>query len=169
MGVYNHDMTKKPRKTERTVIIPGEPTLLAGSVPRWMLKRMKKEWRTIVLPMSAAERQCVTAGVKAWEDTERTWEDWLKISNALQVGEKICRDEAGKDEGGRYNRLYSAWLLQQGLDAIPSSVRSYLKTLRENRIEVEQYRAWLPDEKRMRLNDPKRVLEGYLEWKAAQK
>jgi hypothetical protein len=158
---------KRPRKT-RTVIIPGEPTLLAGSVPRWMAKRMKKEWHTIILPMSAAERQCVAAGVKAWQDPERQFEDWLKISNALAVGEKICRDEAGKDEGGRYNRIYSAWLLQQGLDAISSPIRSYLKTLRENRIEVEQYRVSLSDERRMRLNDPKRVLEGYLKWKAAR-
>jgi hypothetical protein len=106
--------------------------------------------------------------VKAWTDPERTWEDWLKISNALQVGEKICAEAAGGHEGGRYNRIYNAWLLQQGFNAIPQSVRSYLKTLREDRIGVEQYRMWLDDEKRLRLNHPEKVLKGYLDWKARQ-
>jgi hypothetical protein len=164
-GKHVEDMTKK------TIIIPGEAVLLPdekkGPFTRRMLKRMKKEWTLMIPSMSAPQRHCVAAGVDAWRDfawKRQTWEDWVKISNALEVGEQVCKDAAGKGEGGKYNRLYSAWLTQQGLHEIASPVRSWLKTLREDRVGVEQFRSELDPDRRMRLNHPRRVLDGYREW-----
>jgi hypothetical protein len=138
---------------------------------RIQVRVRKQNWELIIPTMSAPQRHTVAAGVEAWRGFDwrrQTWPDWLKIMDALAVGEKLCTEQAGKAEGGKFSRLYSAWLKTNGLDDISSPIRSWLRTLRKNSIEVEQFRSSLDDDRRMRLNHPRRVLLGYQKWKAQQ-
>jgi hypothetical protein len=123
-----------------------------------------KEWTLLIPDMSSPQRQGVAIGAETWRtfDTKKMrWHDWLKIREALEVGEKLCAEAAGKSEGGRYNRMYSKWLQDNGLHNVANTIRAWLREIRRHQSQIDAWRNSLPIEDRVRWNHPKIVLRNW--------
>jgi hypothetical protein len=155
----------KKRRTTTTTTTTG------SSLPRLTARYFKKDWKLVIPTMSAPQRQGVAFGVDTWRsfDTKKlTWFDWAKISQSLEIGEAICAEAAGKSEGGKYARLLSGWLKENGLNTVDDSIRSWLREIRRHQSEIDAWRNSLPIEQRVKMNHPKNVLKAWRKHKASQ-
>jgi hypothetical protein len=134
--------------------------------------------------MSDALRAVVEEGKNAWgriklssKQQRASYNDWRSVSEALQVGEYLCSKITGKHEnekkdsakGGAYNRAIKIWLMDNGLYEIKRGIRSKLRDIRRNAVEIERWRIQLSIEERAKFNHPKIVLEHFYEWQKQQK
>jgi hypothetical protein len=140
------------------------------------LDDIRKAWNSYLSlarsKSSPMERAYVEAGAEAWkriDTSKRTmWLDWVQVAEALAIGEQQCAMVAGANEGGRYSRLYSAWLEMYGLDGIDAADRSRLKYYRQHASEIDFWRNALSEDRKRRTNHPRTVLRGYKAWLAQQ-
>ena len=108
-----------------------------------------------VVETTIDEDKIIRLGEKAVDNLKRTFDHWMEIARALEVGRNACMRAAGVDpetergeEGGGFSKLYSAWLNEHQklkLSAAPSSqkmIRSWLHKCLEHEIEI---RAWRKD------------------------
>jgi hypothetical protein len=69
-----------------------------------------------------------------------------------------------RPEGKRWADNFSDWLTETGFHKIDKAVRSRLKKCMEHRVQIEEWRASLPVEKRVHYNHPTTV---WRNWSAA--
>jgi len=142
-----------------------------------MLDRI--EWRSIVSQSFHSKhlvQQTLEKGQDAWKRIKKSprkqqsYRDWQALIDAYEVGEELCESLAGKRQGGRYNRLLSAWLKSHGFDDIPSATRTYMRNVGKHQGDIEVWRSTkLTPEVRMKLNNPKTVWQHYERWRKWKK
>ncbi|MCL2429912.1 MAG: hypothetical protein FWD12_11825 [Alphaproteobacteria bacterium] len=115
----------------------------------------------------------VKAGQAAWKrlKSEKSWNDWMAVGEALMVGREEAMDDAGiplksnrPPQGRVYNTAFGEWLRKNKLDDMDKGDRSRLFEVMENRGAVEEWRKTLSPAERVKLNHPSTVLRN---WKAA--
>jgi hypothetical protein len=105
----------------------------------------------------------VEAGREAWvrlRDRERkTWQDWLQVGYALQIGRSAALKAAGTNApfGKTYTKAMGEWLRANQLDDIGQQVRHRLLQCIENIIAIEKWRSGLDEPRRLRFNHPDSV------------
>jgi hypothetical protein len=106
-------------------------------------------------------------GTQAWQrlKKEKSWIDWLKVGEALQVGREWAMNQAmtNRPEGKAYNIAFGEWLGKYKLDDMDKGDRSRLFTVMENLPQIDQWRQTLTLTERLKLNHPNAVLR---KWKA---
>ncbi len=142
-----------------------------------LLRKTKTEmfWKQVVqkaypkVPIAA--RDTIEAGREAWDRIRKSgrqrqnYRDWQQLSDAIEVGEFMATQIAGKAEGGAYARLMQAWLKLNGMDDIATSTRTYMRQVREHAAEIEAWRNSLLPEQKMKMNNPKTILEHFERWR----
>jgi hypothetical protein len=103
----------------------------------------------------------VRLGQEAWGrlQADRTWEDWLAIGKAIQIGRHhaMVAAKQNRPAGSRYENLFGDWLRENGFDTLDKAARKRLLDCLEHRAEIEAWRQTLPTNKRMQLNHPSSV------------
>jgi hypothetical protein len=112
----------------------------------------------------------IERGQAAWQrllsQEQETWSDWLAIGEAIKEASTAMMRALGlnRPEGKRWADNFGEWLRETGFYKIDKAVRSRLKKCMEHRVEIEEWRASLPVEKRVNYNHPTTVLRN---WSAA--
>jgi hypothetical protein len=88
-----------------------------------------------------------------------TWEDWLAVGVAIDIGRRRAMRVSGKDtpEGKGYNQTFSQWLKGEGFDRLDKGDRKRLMDCIDHQAEIEQWRRILTLSQRLRLNHPSAV------------
>jgi hypothetical protein len=136
----------------------------------------KWKWANTVREKSATlpsyELYMIRDGQRAWKQLNGTrkqrWELWLMVADALEIGRRLSTEIAGRSDGANYSKAMSEWLRIYKFNEMNRSIRTWLKTIRENRAEIEAWRQQLPSEQRMKSNHPLVVLKQYETFKKAQ-
>jgi hypothetical protein len=94
---------------------------------------------------------------------ERTWQDWVDIGQALALGRAEALQASGaiRPRGAGYNKIYSAWLKNEGFDRHHFTVRYYALKIIEILPELETWLKTLSPEERSQLVDPYAVFRAY--------
>jgi hypothetical protein len=122
--------------------------------------------------LDSSERAVVEAGAAAWNTLGKTWNFWLQVAEALDIGRNHCMRmcHTNRPEGAAYNSAMAWWLERNGFENLGgkdnSATRSDLARCLENRAAIETWRAGLTDKERAKWNNPSTVLR---EWKKATK
>jgi hypothetical protein len=113
-----------------------------------------------------ATDRIVRRGQEAMERKRRSFEDWLFIAEAIQVGrtEVMQRVGTNKPIGKRYDNIMGAWLRSHSFHLIDKSARNRLCECLQHQVEIEKWRATLTEAERFRYNHPDTVLR---RWKRA--
>ena len=129
----------------------------------------KMLWQRVVQQtypkVSIAARDVIEAGRQAWERIKKSrpqrqnWRDWQQLSDAMEVGEAMAKQIAGKAEGGAYARSMQAWLKLNGMDDIATSTRAWMREVRKHQTEIDAWRNSLLPEQKMKMNHPRTILE----------
>ena len=110
----------------------------------------------------------ISAGREAWQrvSADSTWEDWLIIGQALEVGRKESMEAAGAPSpaGRNYNMQMGAWLTEHGFADMDKGIRSRLHDIMENLEAIKAWRATLPLTNRLQINFPNVVVR---RWRAS--
>jgi hypothetical protein len=103
------------------------------------------------------ELEAVTHGQDAWQrlKKDQTFEDWLLVGQALEIGRGWARRRANAPSGRGFNERFSEWLSTNGFADIDKGTRSRLADIMEHRSEIEAWRQKLPLNERLRKNHPK--------------
>jgi hypothetical protein len=113
------------------------------------------------------ERAC-RQGAQAWKRLkgDSSWNDWLKVGLALQIGREWAMHQAGVSapQGKGYNLAFGEWLVTHKFNDMDKSERARLFEVMDNLGPIEAWRATLPLNQRLKFNHPNTVLR---RWKAA--
>jgi hypothetical protein len=100
-------------------------------------------------------------GTEAWRrlKREKSWGDWLKVGEALQVGRDWAMNQAqtNRPEGKGYNLAFGEWLARYKLDDMDKGDRSRLFEVMDNLANVTSWRQTLTLTQRLALNHPSAV------------
>ena len=104
-------------------------------------------------------------GTEAWRrlKREKSWGDWIKVGEALQVGRDWAMNQAStnKPEGKGYNLAFGEWLVKYKLDDMDKGDRCRLFEVIDNLPMIEQWRKTLTLNQRLSLNHPNSVLRKF--------
>jgi hypothetical protein len=122
-------------------------------------------------PSSAVLRATyVRHGQETWAQhkSDCTWNGWLAIGDALDIGrtEAMAQAKTDQPKGRGYNWAFSFWLFKHGFNDIDQGDRKRLFDILEHRAEIEQWRATLTLTERLRINHPSTV---WRKWRAESK
>jgi hypothetical protein len=96
------------------------------------------------------EADLVQRGKDAWERLKkesRDFDDWMRVGEALKIGRALASN----------NDAMTRWIDEHGFRDIDKSDRVKLLKVTEKRAEIEDWRANLTANKRLRLNHPATV------------
>jgi hypothetical protein len=90
---------------------------------------------------------------------DQTWEDWLAVGVAIDIGRQHAMRVSGKNtpEGKGYNQAFSKWLKDEGFDHLDKGDRKRLMDCIDHQAEIEEWRRSLTMSQRLRLNHPSTV------------
>jgi hypothetical protein len=116
-------------------------------------------------PNPSPAEEIVRRGREAMERKRRSFDDWMLIAEALQVGrtEIMWANNTNTPIGKRYETGMAAWLLARGFHLIDKCTRNHLFECLKHRAEIAKWLALLTDGERFTLNHPTTVLR---KWKA---
>ena len=119
-------------------------------------------------PNPSLTDEIVRRGQEALDRKRRSFDDWLLIAEALEVGraEIMAALHTNRPTGKRYEHAMGKWLLARGFHVIDKCTRSHLLECLKHRAEIGKWRDDLKkkDEfEHFRLNHPTTVLR---KWKA---
>jgi hypothetical protein len=99
---------------------------------------------------------------------DSTWEDWLAVGVAIDIGRQHALQVSGKNTpGGKgYNTAFSKWLKENGFGSLDGGDRKRLMDCMDHRGEIEEWRKILTVTQRMKLNHPSTV---WRQWQASQR
>jgi hypothetical protein len=85
-----------------------------------------------------------------------TWEDWLAIGVAIDIGRQHAMRVSGKNtpEGRGYNPAFNQWLKDGGFDRLDKGDRKRLMDCIDHHAEIEDWRRILTLSRRLRVNYP---------------
>ena len=109
------------------------------------------------------ELEAVNHGRDAWQrlKKDQTFEDWLLVGQALEIGRGWARRRANAPSGRGFNEAFSGWLTDNGFAEIDKGTRSRLGDIIEHRAEIEAWRQKLSLRERLRKNHPNSVWRGW--------
>ena len=111
--------------------------------------------------MHDERERVVRQGQEAWRrlKKEKSWQDWLKVGEALLVGREWAMHQAGvnRPEGKGYAMAFSEWLSRYKLDDMDKGDRARLFACMDNLGLIEQWRSTLTQTERLKLNHPNSV------------
>jgi hypothetical protein len=117
--------------------------------------------------------EIVRRGQEAWTRLQagRSWEDWLAVGEAIQVGRHRAMVEADTNQprGSRFNSIFGEWLQETGFSTLDKGDRKRLLDCLEHRAAIEAWRETLPANKRLQLNHPASVWRNWQKTTAAGK
>jgi hypothetical protein len=93
----------------------------------------------------------------------RSWDDWIAVSRALELGRAAALRAAQTNEpvGTKYNRAMGAWLLEHGLGGINAQTRYRALLVLENLEPITRWRDGLDPKRKVRFNHPGAVWHGW--------
>ena len=108
----------------------------------------------------------VRRGQEALQRLRRSYDDWMDVAEALDVGRtQVMRElHTNKPVGRRYAKEMGEWLRARGFHLINEGTRNRLLECLQHKTEIEKWRARLTDAERFRFNHPDTILR---KWKAA--
>jgi hypothetical protein len=102
----------------------------------------------------------------------QSWEDWIRVMRALDIGRSTAMLEAGTNRpfGPRYTAAVAKWLrLHPAFEAIHSSDRSRFLKCFDNLEAINEWRRKnVPPDRLLKLNYPPTVLSHWESWKKKQ-
>src|SRR6516165_4062517 len=109
------------------------------------------------------ELEAVNHGRDAWQrlKKDQTFEDWLLVGQALEIGRGWARRRANAPSGRGFNEAFSVWLTDNGFAEIDKGTRSRLAEIIEHRPEIEAWRQKLSLRERLRKNHPNSIWRGW--------
>jgi hypothetical protein len=109
------------------------------------------------------ELEAVNHGRDAWQrlKKDQTFEDWLLVGQALEIGRGWARRRANAPSGRGFNEAFSGWLTDNGFAEIDKGTRSRLAEIIEHRPEIEAWRQKLSLRERLRKNHPNSIWRGW--------
>jgi hypothetical protein len=118
------------------------------------------------LKPSTTADEIVRRGQEALLRLCRSYDDWMDIAEALQVGraEVMAATHTNRPTGKRYAKAMGEWLLARSFHLINEGTRNRLLDCLKDRVEIEKWRTTLTEGKRFSFNHPDAVLR---KWKAA--
>ena len=110
--------------------------------------------------------EVIRRGQEAMERKRRSFDDWMLIAEALQVGRtEVMRVlHTNKPTGARYEKAMGEWLFTRSFHLIDKCTRNHLLECLRHRIEIAKWRAALTEAERFNFDHPTNVLR---KWKAA--
>jgi hypothetical protein len=110
--------------------------------------------------------EVIRRGQEAMERKRRSYEDWMLIAEALQIGRtEVMRVlHTNKPTGGRYEKAMGEWLFTRSFHLIDKCTRNHLLDCLQHRAEIAKWRASLTEGQRFNFNHPTTVLR---KWKSA--
>jgi hypothetical protein len=110
--------------------------------------------------------EVVRRGQEAMERKRRSFEDWMLIGDALQVGrtEVMRAIHTNKPTGGRYEKAMGQWLFARSFHLIDKCTRNHLLECLQHRAEIAKWRANLTAAEQFSFNHPTTVLR---KWRRA--
>jgi hypothetical protein len=103
----------------------------------------------------------IERGREAWRrlQKDQTWEDWMTVAVAVDIGRQYALNISGKNApGGKgYNRAFSNWLRDNGFDNIDGAARKHMLDCYDQRAAIENWRAILTTTQRLKINHPTTV------------
>jgi hypothetical protein len=141
------------------------------SVDEYVRKRKERQGQPEAETFTRGQRDdrdtYIKRGQEAWHrhKNNATWNDWLAIGEALQIGRQDAMAAAGTNQpaGSKYNAVFGEWLARHQFDDIDKSDRSRLMEVMDNLAAVNVWRETLTQTARLRYNHPNTVLR---KWKA---
>jgi hypothetical protein len=117
-------------------------------------------------PFSLTPDEVVRRGQEAMERKRRSFDDFMLIAGALEVGctEIMRAVHTNKPIGRRYATAMDKWLFARSFHLIDKCTRSHLLECLQHLAEIAKWRATLSEAKRFSFNHPTTVLR---KWKAA--
>ena len=118
--------------------------------------------------MSDGAHDPIEAGREAWarirENGRKSWQDWLTVAVAVQLGRDASMLAAGCKTpfGSHYVKAMAEWLAKAQLHGVGVQVRSRLMQILEHRAEIEAWRDALPEDKRAKMNHPDSCYFGWI-------
>ena len=109
--------------------------------------------------------EVIRRGQEAMERKRRSFDDWMLIAEALQVGRtEVMRVlHTNKPTGARYEKAMGEWLFTRSFHLIDKCTRNHLLECLRHRIEIAKWRAALTEAERFNFNHPTNVLR---KWKS---
>jgi hypothetical protein len=116
-------------------------------------------------PNPSSTEEVVRRGKEALDRKRRSYDDWLLIADALQVGraEVMAAVHTNAPQGKRYENAMAEWLFARGFHLIDKCTRNHLFECLKHRVEIAKWLAPLTEGERFNLNHPTTVLR---KWKA---
>ena len=104
--------------------------------------------------------EIVRLGQAAMARLARSWDDWMLVAAALDVGRtEVMRNvHTNEPTGRRYERAMADWLAANNFQQIDKGDRSRLLHCLKHREQIERWRAALTNNQRTKLNHPTAVL-----------
>jgi hypothetical protein len=117
-------------------------------------------------PFPLTPDEVVRRGQEAMERKRRSFDDFMFIAEALEVGctEVMRAVHTHKPTGRHYAKAMDEWLFAHSFHLIDKCTRSHLLECRKHRAEIDKWRATLTEAERFNFNHPTTVLR---RWKAA--
>jgi hypothetical protein len=125
-------------------------------------EQTKPEQKTESRAVTETREAHIKKGQEAWtrlQDKEKekaTYYDWQAVIDALAIGRTECMiaAETNDPRGGRYNRLFKAWLDKHGFAGIDGGDRKKCFDCLQYRSDIDKWYWALPQNKRLKLNHP---------------
>lgn len=150
---------------KRTPMAERAPvTLPAVSLPPDDDKEIERE--VAEAAARVAQTRIIKAGLDAWRLTQKSasFENWMIIGKALQVGRNAATCATGATTGARYSKTFYSWANERGFGGMSKADRWSACDLVENIDALEKWRASLPEKQRRRLINP---LSNMRRWRKA--
>lgn len=155
-------------RTSTTCRAASAPTPPVEPVAKRPITRIRRNSADMVDPVNhpTSEATIIAEGVTAWRNlkpaTEQIRSEWWKVGKALVAGRTEVMHTAGvnKPVGGKFNKMFGAWLNKYGFDDIDKGVRSHLIALVTDP-GAESWLSTLTATQRLEYNHPNTIFRHY--------
>jgi hypothetical protein len=119
-----------------------------------------------------SELEAIGRGEEAMDELtgRRTWDKWVEIGMALEVGRKIAIRESNADKGKGYSTAFNRWLKRHPkFEHIDPAARKRLADCMKELQDIDAWHSRLKTKEQIRLNHPDTVLRHYRAWQREER